>query len=147
MAEWANVAAFAAALDAAVDGAMQNEVSDGAKEALQDMAYENVYNYQPVELVSRRGASGGIADIGNMEDSYGGGTLTIEDMATWQQLYGGAVPGERLAEALASGSRSYNFHLAGPRPFHEEAERLYASSGQFESDFWAGLIARGFSRG
>lgn len=145
MGVWGSVAEFAAALDAAVDSAMENEVKDGAKEALQESAYQNVYNYSPRVLVSRRGAGGGIADLGNMTANYGGGTLTIQDDAPWQQLWGGAVPGGRLAEALASGSRRYNFHLAGPRPFHEEAERMYAGSGQFEADLAAGLRARGIS--
>ena len=139
-----DLAAFMAKLDAAIDSAMQNEVAKGAKEALRDAAYSEVYGaYTPI-FFNRRMDAGGLSDVGQMEQSYGGKTLTIQDMASWQQLYGGSAPGTRLAEAIASGSAAYHFHKAGPRPFHEEAEQQFAASGEFGRLLAAGLRAAGF---
>ena len=139
-----DLAAFSAKLDAAIDATMQGMVADGAKEALQEAAYQQIYDAYTPEFMSRRGSAGGIADPGNMVASYGGKTLTITDEAPWQQLWGGAVPGERLAEAIASGSSRYNMGAAGARPFHEEAERQFSSSGEFERLLAQGLRAHGF---
>ena len=139
--ESANVAAFIAKLDTAIDEVMQTTVADGAKEALQRTAQSEVYSYSPL-FYSRRGTAGGIADKRNMETEYGGFTLTIQDVASWQQIYGGSAPGERLAEALASGSARYHFHRAGPRPFHEKAEEEYGAL--FAADLIGGIRAKGF---
>lgn len=141
MGESANVAAFIAKLDTAIDEVMQTTVADGSKEALQRAAQSEVYSYSPL-FYSRRGTAGGIADKRNMETEYGGFTLTIQDVASWQQIYGGSAPGERLAEALASGSARYHFHRAGPRPFHEKAEKEYGAL--FAADLIGGLRAKGF---
>lgn len=139
-----DLAAFMAKLDAAIDSAVQNEVAKGAKEALRDAAYSEVYGaYTPI-FFNRRMDAGGLSDVGQMETSYGGKTLTVQDMASWQQLYGGSAPGTRLAEAIASGSAAYHFHKAGPRPFHEEAEQQFAASGEFGRLLAAGLRAAGF---
>lgn len=139
-----DLAAFMAKLDAAIDSTMQSEVAKGAKEALRDAAYSEVYGaYTPI-FFNRRMDAGGLSDVGQMETSYGGKTLTVQDMASWQQLYGGSAPGTRLAEAIASGSAAYHFHKAGPRPFHEEAEQQFAASGEFGRLLAAGLRAAGF---
>lgn len=137
-------AAFIAKLDAAIDSTMQSEIAEGAKKALRAAAYSEVYGAYSPEFFSRRMDAGGLSDMGQMETSYGGKTLTVQDMASWQQLYGGSAPGTRLAEAIASGSAAYHFHKAGPRPFHEEAEQQFAASGEFESLLAAGLRAAGF---
>ncbi len=139
-----DLAAFMAKLDAAIDSAMQNEVAEGAKKALRAAAYSEVYGAYSPEFFSRRMDAGGLSDVGQMETSYGGKTLTVQDMASWQQLYGGSAPGTRLAEAIASGSAAYHFHKAGPRPFHEEAEQQFAASGEFGRLLAAGLRAAGF---
>lgn len=139
-----DLAAFMAKLDAAIDSTMQSEVAKGAKEALRDAAYSEVYGaYTPI-FFNRRMDAGGLSDVGQMETSYGGKTLTVQDMASWQQLYGGSAPGGRLAEAIASGDSRYHFHKAGPRPFHEEAEQQFAASGEFGRLLAAGLRAAGF---
>lgn len=139
-----DLAAFMAKLDAAIDSTMQSEVAEGAKKALRDAAYSEVYGaYTPI-FFNRRMDAGGLSDVGQMETSYGGKTLTVQDMASWQQLYGGSAPGTRLAEAIASGSAAYHFHKAGPRPFHEEAEQQFAASGEFGRLLAAGLRAAGF---
>ena len=139
-----DLAAFMAKLDAAIDSTMQSEVAEGAKKALRAAAYSEVYSAYSPEFFSRRMDAGGLSDVGQMETSYGGKTLTVQDMASWQQLYGGSAPGTRLAEAIASGSAAYHFHKAGPRPFHEEAEQQFAASGEFGRLLAAGLRAAGF---
>lgn len=139
-----DLAAFMAKLDAAIDSTMQSEVAEGAKKALRAAAYSEVYGAYSPEFFSRRMDAGGLSDVGQMETSYGGKTLTVQDMASWQQLYGGSAPGTRLAEAIASGSAAYHFHKAGPRPFHEEAEQQFAASGEFGRLLAAGLRAAGF---
>lgn len=140
----ADLAAFVSKLEAAIDDTMQGAVAEGAKEALQEAAYRQVYDTYTPQFLSRRGNVGGIADPGNMTVNYGGMTLTITDDAPWQQLWGGAVPGERLAEAIASGDSRYNMGKAGPRPFHQEAERQFAGSGEFDRLLAQGLRAHGF---
>lgn len=139
-----DLAAFIAKLDAAIDSTMQSEVAEGAKKALRAAAYSEVYGAYSPEFFSRRMDAGGLSDVGQMETSYGGKTLTVQDMASWQQLYGGSAPGGRLAEAIASGDSRYHFHKAGPRPFHEEAEQQFAASGEFGRLLAAGLRAAGF---
>lgn len=139
-----DLAAFMAKLDAAIDSTMQSEVAEGAKKALRAAAYSEVYGAYSPEFFSRRMDAGGLSDVGQMETSYGGKTLTVQDMASWQQLYGGSAPGGRLAEAIESGDSRYHFHKAGPRPFHEEAEQQFAASGEFERLLAAGLRAAGF---
>ena len=139
-----DLAAFMAKLDAAIDSTMQSEVAEGAKKALRAAAYSEVYGAYSPEFFSRRMDAGGLSDVGQMETSYGGKTLTVQDMASWQQLYGGSTPGGRLAEAIASGDSRYHFHKAGPRPFHEEAEQQFAASGEFGRLLAAGLRAAGF---
>ena len=139
-----DIAAFNAKLDATIDSVMQGEVAEGAKKALRATAYSEVYAAYSPAFMSRRMDSGGLADVGQMEATYGDKTLTIQDMASWQQLYGGSAPGGRLAEAIASGDSRYHFDKAGPRPFHEEAEREFSASGEFENLLVAGLRAAGF---
>ena len=137
-----DIAAFIAKLDSAIDSAMQGPVLDEAKEYIQRSAFQNVYNaYSPL-FYSRRMSGGGIGDQGNLESDYSGKTLVIQDVALWQQLYGGARPGERLAEAIASGSSRYHFHRAGPRSFMPEAERDFAP--RFEDILSGALRASGF---
>lgn len=138
-------AAFIAKLDAAIDSTMQSEVAEGAKKALRAAAYSEVYGAYSPEFFSRRMDAGGLSDVGQMEiTDYSDKTLTIQDMAGWQNKFGGSAPGTRLAEAIASGSAAYHFHKAGPRPFHEEAEQQFAASGEFGSLLAAGLRAAGF---
>lgn len=137
----ADIAMFLARLDEAIDSAMQGPVLDGAKRQIQDTARSNVYSYQPI-FYSRRMMSGGLMDEGNMQGDYGDKTLIIKDTAGWQQLYGGAYPGEELAEAIATGSPQYHFDKAGARSFMPEAEQAFAP--EFERILGSALRAAGF---
>lgn len=140
----ADIAMFKAKLDMAIDDTMQGPVLDGAKKQLRASVYSEVYAAYSPEFYSRRMDGGGLASMSNMESTYGDKTLQIKDMAGWQHLYGGAYPGERLAEAIARGDSRYYFHRAGGRPFHEEAEKEFAASGEFERLLASGLRAHGF---
>ena len=138
----ADIAAFSAKLDAAIDSAMQGPVLDGAKEAIQNAAFTYVYSaYQP-KFMSRR-YSGGIGGTDTKVHDYGDKTLVIRDKTPWQQLYGGSRPGEELAEALASGSARYHFQNAGARSFMPEAERDFGP--EFERIIAGALAGAGFS--
>lgn len=138
----ADIAAFSAALDAAIDGAMQGPVYDGAKKQIRDTAVSNVYSYMP-QFYSRRMNSGGLIDEGNMPGYYGDKTLVIRNIATWQHLWGGEYPGELLADAIAGGSRAYNFHKAGARSFMPEAEQAFGP--EFERIIAGALASAGFT--
>ena len=139
----ADIAAFSAKLDAAIDSAMQGPVLDGAKEAIQKAAFTYVYNaYQP-KFYSRRMTGGGLASPGTKTADYGDKTLVIRDKTPWQHLYGGPYPGEELAEAIASGSTRYHFQNAGSRSFMPEAEREFGP--EFERIIAAALSAAGFA--
>ena len=137
----ADIAAFSARLDAAIDGAMQGPVLDGAKEQIQRTAMTQVYSYQP-EFYSRRMSAGGLIAEENLQGSYGDKELTIHDIAGWQQLYGGAYPGDELAEAIAAGDSRYHFGHAGARSCMPEAERDFAP--EFERIIGDSLRAAGF---
>ena len=138
----ADIAAFSAALDAAIDGAMQGPVLDGAKDAIQRAAMTYVYRAYTPKFYSRRMSGGGLADPNTKRASYGDKTLLIQDVTTWQHLWGGEYPGEMLAEAVANGDASYNFGKAGPRSFMPEAEREFAP--EFERIIAGALAAAGF---
>ena len=138
----ADIAAFVARLDSAIDSAMQGPVLDGAKKQIQDTARSMVYSaYQP-QFYSRRMMSGGLMDEGNMRDSYGDKTLLIQNMTGWQHLYGGEYPGEMLVEAIANGDAAYHFQNAGARSFMPEAEQEFKP--EFERILGDALRAAGF---
>lgn len=139
----ADIAAFSAKLDAAIDSAMQGPVLDGAKEAIQKSAFSNVYSAYSPKFVSRRMSGGGLGDTGEYVGAYGDKELTIHNTTPWQHLYGGAYPGEELAEAIASGSAQYHFQNAGARSWMPEAERDFAP--EFERIIAGSLSAAGFS--
>lgn len=138
----ADIAAFSAKLDAAIDSAMRGPVLDEAKKQIQDTARTNVYSAYHPQFYSRRMMSGGLMDEGNMPNNYADKTLVIRNETPWQQLKGGATPGEQLAEAIAAGSSRYNFGKAGPRSFMPEAEQEFGTT--FERLIAEALAAHGF---
>ena len=137
----ADIATFVARLDAAIDSAMQGPVLDGAKKQIQKTAEERVYSYPPV-FDHRRMYGGGLIADENLLSAYGDKELTIYNVASWQQLYGGAYPGEELAEAIAAGSPQYHFGNAGARSFMPEAEQEFKP--EFERILGDALRAAGF---
>ena len=137
-----DIAAFVARLDSAIDSTMQGPVLDGAKRAIWLSSLQRVYAPYTPEFYSRRMSGGGIASEDNKKHDYGDKTLTIRDETPWQQLWEGSTPGEKLVDALASGSSRYDFQNAGPRTFMTEAEKDFAP--EFESLLASGLRAAGF---
>lgn len=137
----ADIAAFVARLDAAIDDTMQGPVLDGAKKQISETALRVVYSYSP-QFYSRRMTGGGVADQGNLYGAYGDKELTIYNETPWQQLYGGAYPGDDLVEALASGDARFHFQNAGSRKFMEQAEKEFKP--EFERLLASGLRAHGF---
>ena len=138
----ADIAMFKAKLDSAIDDTMQGPVLDGAKRAIWLSALANVYAAYTPQFYSRRMSGGGIASEDTKVADYGDKTLVIRDETSWQQLYGGAVPGGKLIEALVSGDARYHFQNAGSRKFMEDAEKDFAP--EFERLLASGLRAHGF---
>lgn len=131
-----------AALAPFIESAMEIEVADAFKEFISRAAYLNVYSYTP-KFFSRRYWDGGISDVSNMDAHAAGNSLTVTDNAGWQQLYGGARPGQSLASALEEGNPRYHFGNAGPRPFYDEAKSMFIGSGEAEAALRAGLARQG----
>ena len=144
-----------AKLDRAIENALKNEVAEVVKGALAQAAIEEVYDTYDPEFLSRRdpihgggntrasNAGGGITDTTQMHVEAVGNTLTVSDDAPWQQLWGGARPDSRLAEAIATGDPRFHMEKAGPRPFHEKAKRMVIDSGDAEKALIAGLRRQG----
>lgn len=144
-----------AKLDRAIENALKNEVAEVVKGALAQAAIEEVYDAYEPEFLSRRdpihgggntpasNAGGGITDTTQMHVEAVGNTLTVSDDAPWQQLWGGARPDSRLAEAIATGDPRFHMKKAGPRPFHEKAKRKVIDSGDAEKALIAGLKRQG----
>lgn len=139
----ADIAAFSAKLDAAIDEAMQGPVLDGAKEAIWLSSLQRVYAPYTPQFYSRRMSAGGLASEDTKTHDYSDKTLVIRDETPWQQLYPGSSPGEKLAEAIASGSAAYHFENAGPRSFMPEAEQDFAP--EFERILGDALRGAGFA--
>ena len=139
----ADIAAFSAKLDAAIDSAMQGPVLDGAKDAIWLASLRYVYAPYTPKFYSRRMSGGGLASPDTKKGDYNDKTLVIRDETKWQQLYEGARPSEKLAEAIASGSARYHFQNAGSRSFMPEAEREFGP--EFERIIAAALSAAGFA--
>lgn len=138
----ADIAAFSARLDAAIDSAMQGPVLDGAKEAIQRAAMTYVYSAYSPKFNSRRMSGGGLASPDTKPHTYADKTLVIRDATRWQHRRGGAYPGDELAEAVAAGNGRYYFDRAGARSFMPEAERDFGP--EFERIIAGALRAAGF---
>lgn len=140
-----DIAAFEARLNNAIHFVMQADVAEATKQAISDAVESEVYQGYEPEFYSRRNGIGGLKDPAFMSQSYDAQTMTLEvsDTAPWQQLYGGRVPESYLAEAVESGDARFHMDKAGPRKFHEAAQRTM-DNGEFEKTLNAGLIAHGF---
>lgn len=123
------------------DGAVQR----GAKEEIKRQAEIQVYDAYTPKFMSRRGENsiggGSIVD----EDSIvsfsteKGFTLTMENLASWQQLYGGTTPNISLADAI----QENGLWGAPPREFMGWAE-MYYGYGLFGRNLVSDLELKGF---
>jgi hypothetical protein len=133
-----------AKLNKDIDDVLQTRVADGAKKAITASAQKNVYDaYSPV-FWSRRMWNGGLLDERQISVHVANGELTLTDDAPWQHLKGGFYPKERLADMIAEGNPRFFFGDAGPRPFHEAAEKAFSKSGDFERTLASGLAVKGY---
>lgn len=113
----ADLAAFVSKLEAAIDDTMQGAVAEGAKEALQEAAYRQVYDTYTPQFLSRRGNAGGIADPGNMTVNYGGMTLTITDDAPCSSCGEAQFPENAWQRPLPAGTAGTTWEKRDRGPF------------------------------
>ena len=130
-------------IDAAIENALQNEVTEAVKEAIVAEAQAAVYDAYTPKFYSRRNGEGGILDKNSIIIEVHGTELTAKDNPTWQHLWGGTFPDKPLADALADGDARFNFARAGQRPFHEAAKRRVISDGTAEDALRRGLARQG----
>lgn len=131
-----------AAFDSFIESALQNEVAEAAKDAVAQSTAINVYGaYTPKVLYSRRGSNGGLSAEDNIECIASGKQMTVRNVTGLQNLYGGNRQ-EILTNIVESGSYSYHMHLAGPRPFMEDAKQLLLN-GPGQQALHAGLARQG----
>ena len=141
MAVFATFEAFSAALEAAIQNAMETEVADGAKDAIAEAVQTEVYDKYPhPALYIRAGPYGGLQDVYEMDAVYDAParTLTVTDVRADEKT------GRLVAPVVESG-RGYKWPPkdVGPRPFHSVAEKRYGN-GLFEKDLETGLRRQGF---
>ncbi len=137
------VAEYCAALDDAIEYAMEVEVAVVARVAIHNAVETEVYAaYDPV-MYRRRGVYGGLADQhpDNMEANYDRGTRTL----TVQDVNEDDDTGRLVAPVVESG-RGYEFRWHGqkPRPFHSVAQKEMMDTGWFSDALKIGLRAKGF---
>lgn len=140
----ADLAAFEARLDLAIEDALRNEVSEVIKNYIVDSAYDNVYEAYTPEFWSRRYGNGGLLDKKSIEVLVSGRELIAQDNPKWQQLWGGDIPTEALVDAITEGNPRFNMGKAGPRPFHEAAKDATIDSGEVGRALLRGLERQGF---
>lgn len=132
-------------LEAAIHNAMQAEVTEAAKQTLAETAKELVYDAYEPKYYDRWGEDGGVLDTSDrvMKAKYDPSKKMLEvvDDPEWHNPDDGAALGIPLAEAIEKGIDMGN---AGPRPFHADAEKRFADSGDFAAALVRGLRRNGF---
>lgn len=149
----------------AIDEALLNGVGEAAKDVMQQMIYDNVYEYPASywAMIKRRYDDGGLGDKRNMiatvnDVGAAGRTheLQVENFAGLQD-YGPNMRGPgigmgpqpaaghyaaRLDEIVETGDPAYR--QPGPRPFYKDTEQFLISSGVAENEIVSGLVSAGF---
>lgn len=139
-----DIARISTRIDEIVNLSLEWYVLPEAREELKKTVAENVYEAYTPERYRRRGANGGLLDMSNVEYNLdtGSHTLYIQDAATGNTGCGD-LPGVVIADVIAAGEPFTWFgsgkHPVGGRPFHEDAERSFAESGQFAKSFMKGV--------
>lgn len=132
-------------LEAAIHNAMQAEVAEAAKQTLAETAKELVYDAYEPKFYDRWGEDGGVLDTSDrvMKAKYDPSKKMLEvvDDPEWHNPADRADEGVPLAEAIEKGIRMGG---AGPRPFHADAEKRFADSGDFAAALVRGLRRNGF---
>lgn len=125
-----DISHYEAGLDAAIDSAMESFVADKAKELIQESIDNNVYAAHHSGWTGpppdRRMKAGGIQDKANLFAEYSDHTLTIREIAHWQNKFGKSVnsfsyslpPTSDLGEVIENNG----IYGAPARPFMRTAE-------------------------
>ena len=145
-----DVIAYEAALDAAVDSAMQGYVCDKTKEIIQEAIEDHVYSAHESGWTgpppARRKKDGGIQDEANLFADYSNLTLTIREVAHWQNKFGKKVNsfGYSLPPTSDLGDVIENSGIfsAPPRPFMRDAEVM--AKDKLEKVLQAAMLFEGF---
>ena len=137
------VAEYCAALEDAIEYAMEVEVATVVRVAIHNAVETEVYAaYDPV-MYRRRGVYGGLAEQSpdNMEAVYDRGTRTL----TVQDVNRDDETGRLVAPVVESG-RGYQYPVKGmkARPFHSVAQKEMMDAEWFSGALKAGLRSKGF---
>ena len=141
-----SVAAYRAALDLAIDSAMQGEVLIDVIDIVHDTIDENVYYSYFPEFHNRRMEAGGLSDKANLSPDYiaGSKTLHIQATAPWQNLGnfhykdGRGIYNKDLSYVI----ERKGLYNAPPRPFAQDAEKKL-QSGIIDKALQHAIIIRG----
>lgn len=129
-------------LEAAIHNTMQVEVAEAAKQTLAETAKELVYDAYEPKYYDRWGEDGGVLDTSDrvMKAKYDPSKKMLEvvDDPEWHDQ---TSVGIRLVDGIETGRYMYG---AGPRPFHADAEKRFADSGDFAAALVRGLRRNGF---
>ena len=138
-----SVEAYEAALDAAIDACFTTgTLVEGVKNEIQEAMIGPVYGGYSPEFFSRRGASGGLIDTANMDDEYGGKTLTVKLTADWQNIGFRKTTGAGTYDELSDVVESKGMYGAPARPYVNIAEE--AAAKEVEEFLPIALVGRGF---
>ena len=123
MASYYEVYEIENAIDRELPLVMEDEIKEHVENAIK-WSTSVVYSYEPLFYNRRRG-QGGLADPSTYKANYHpkDQELIIEIKTPWQQLRGGEIPSEDLADVI-SNNQVYN---APPRPFLKTAEQIVNS--------------------
>ena len=140
--------AFMDVLDMAVDYAMEHEIAEITKSAIQVMVETEVYRKYTPKVYLRAGEHGGLKDRHEMDATYEQQTKTLtvqdvrDDPATkhWRWMKTGD-PDNTVADIVENGGPwSWRVHI-GPRPFHQPAEDFLIKGGHVDKALTAELNA------
>jgi hypothetical protein len=130
-------------LMSAVAGALNNEVGETVKEKLIESVQNRVYAAYTPHVYVRRGASGGLADIGNYHHSVyadkNEAVLTISNDTT-----GEPQRSIFITNVIETG-KGYDWNCyVKPRPFMDEGLQDGIDHGDIENALAAALARRGY---
>lgn len=137
----ADIAAFRAKLNMAIDRAMESNVGAAAVRKIAEAVQTEVYDAYVPKVYVRRKENGGLIDTSpdNIVVSYDSTTKTLRvaDMNRDNET------GRLVAPVVESG-KGYTYKTIPPRPFHKAAEEKMITDGDFEEALAFGLTAQGF---
>ena len=140
-----SVAEYEAALNRAIDDAMESDIANNAVIAMQDSIEDNVYDAYDPEFNHRRMEAGGLIAKANLTPTYipGSKTLIIEATAPWQNIGFKTTTGTGIYDGdLSDVIEQKGMYGAPARPFAWFAEDEYGK--KFPKELKSSLAKRGF---